>query len=375
MSYRIISADCHIDMTWMPGDLWVKNAPARMRDQVPQVRQTPDGPRWFAEEKELGVFGGLGFGFDKVQRNFSKHVERMFQAGFYEGGPHPTTPALRLKDQEIDGIDAEVMYGILGIGLRMQDRELIQTVYEIYNDWAADFCKSNPQRFVGLACIPSRDPAAAAGELRRAARLGLKGADFAVSTAAYPIWHGAWDPLWEAAQECRMPISFHTTGYPAREPSDEAMKKDYDLRYRATRTTMFQIVAAEFLASIVFSGALERYPGMKFVLGECGASWIPYVLGRMDEEYEDQFQHLNFSLKPSEYWRRQGYTTFQHETTIADVAHLVGEDNIIWGSDYPHPDGIWPDSLKVIEEDLSRLDTRARRKITCENAGKLYGLM
>ena len=93
MSYRIISADCHIDMTWMPGDLWVKNAPARMRDQVPQVRQTPDGPRWFAEEKELGVFGGLGFGFDKVQRNFSKHVERMFQAGFYEGGPHPTTPA------------------------------------------------------------------------------------------------------------------------------------------------------------------------------------------------------------------------------------------------------------------------------------------
>ena len=85
MSYRIISADCHIDMTWMPGDLWVKNAPARFRDQVPQVRQTPDGPRWYAEEKELGVFGGLGFGFDRVQRNFSKHVERMFEAGFYEG--------------------------------------------------------------------------------------------------------------------------------------------------------------------------------------------------------------------------------------------------------------------------------------------------
>jgi predicted TIM-barrel fold metal-dependent hydrolase len=114
---------------------------------------------------------------------------------------------------------------------------------------------------------------------------------------------------------------------------------------------------------------------MKFVLGECGASWIPYVLGRMDEEYDDQFRHLNFSLKPSEYWRRQGYTTFQHETTLADVAHLVGEDTIIWGSDYPHPDGIWPDSLKVIEADLGRLDARMRRKITCENAGKLYGLM
>src|SRR5437867_4655962 len=116
MSDRIISADCHIDMTWMPGDLWVKNGPAKFRDRVPQVRQTDDGPRWFAEEKELGVYGGLGFGFDRVQRGFSKHVERMFEVGFYEGGPHPTTPALRLKDQDIDGVDAEVMYGILGIG-------------------------------------------------------------------------------------------------------------------------------------------------------------------------------------------------------------------------------------------------------------------
>ncbi|HYS18514.1 MAG TPA: amidohydrolase family protein, partial [Candidatus Binatia bacterium] len=235
MSYRIISADCHIDMTWMPGDLWVKNAPAKFRDRVPQVRQTDDGPRWFAEGKELGVYGGLGFGFDRVQRGFSKHVERMFDVGFYEGGPHPTTPDLRLKDQDLDGIDAEVMYGILGIGLRMQDRELIQAVYEVYNSWAADFCKTNPRRFVGLACIPNHDPAAAAKELRRAAALGLKGADFAVSTAEFPIWHGAWDPLWEAAQECRMAISFHTTGYPVREPADDAMKQEYDLRYRATR--------------------------------------------------------------------------------------------------------------------------------------------
>src|SRR5262249_45615675 len=218
MSYRIISADCHIDMTWMPGDVGVKTGPARMREQVRQVRKTSDGARWFAEEKELGVFGGLGFGFDKVQRNFSKHVERMFQAGFYEGGPHPTTPELRLKDQEIDGIDAEGMYGILGAGMRMQDRELIQTVYEIYNDWAASSWQSHPPRFVALACIPNPDPEAAARELRRAARLDLKGADFAAGPASRPIYHGAWDPLWEAVQECRMPISFHTVGYPVREP-------------------------------------------------------------------------------------------------------------------------------------------------------------
>ena len=114
---------------------------------------------------------------------------------------------------------------------------------------------------------------------------------------------------------------------------------------------------------------------MKFVLGECGAGWIPYVLGRMEEEYGEQFRHLNFSLKPSGYWNRQGYTGFQHEPGVADVVRQVGEDNIIWGSDYPHPDGIWPDSLKWIEQDLGTLDERARRKVTCENAGKLDGLL
>jgi uncharacterized protein len=196
-----------------------------------------------------------------------------------------------------------------------------------------------------------------------------------VSTAAYPIWHGAWDPLWQAAQECRMPISFHTTGYPAREPSDEAMKKEYDLRYRATRTTMFQIVAAEFLASIVFSGALDRFPQFKFVLGEAGVTWLPYILDRMDEEYEDRYYQLNLSMKPSELWRRQGYSTYQHEPSVAVMIPLIGEDNIMWGSDYPHPDGIWPDSQKWISQDLGSVGAAVQRKILCENAGKLYGLL
>ena len=375
MSYRVISADCHIDMTWMPGNLWTENAPAKFRQQVPQVRETPEGPKWYAEDKELGVFGGLGFGFDRVQRGYSKHVDKMFEVGFYEGGPHPTTTSLRLKDQELDGIDAEVMYGILGIGMRINDVELRQVTYAIYNDWAAGFVKTNPKRFVALACVPNHDPRAAAAELRRAAKLGLKGADFGVSNAVYPIWHGAWDPLWEAAQECEMPISFHTTGSTVREPSDDAMKKEYELRWRATRTTMFQIGAAEFLASIVFSGALCRFPGFKFVLGEAGVTWLPYILDRMDEEYEDRYYPLALSMKPSELWRRQGYSTYQREPSIGAMIPLIGEDTIMWGSDYPHPDGIWPDSQKWIEKDLSGVSPDVQRKIVCENAGKLYGLM
>ena len=376
MDYRVISGDGHIDLEWLPHDLFVSNVPAKWRDRAPHVVETVEGKSWVAEGKGLTSFAfGGPVNFRPPERGVSVHIDRMHDAGFFDGKSHPTSPGLRLRDQELDGVDAEVIYGVLGMGTFVEDRWLLTTVYEIYNTWVAEFCKSNPSRFAALACLPNDDPRSAVDELRRAAQLGLRGADFAVSTASKPIWHRDWDPLWAAVEECNMPISFHTTGVAVRAPSDERMAMEYETPYRATEIVAFQIAGAEVLAGIVFSGALERHPAMKFVLGECGVGWIPYVLGRMDQEYENHFGALNFSLKPSEYWRRQGYTTFQNESTVAEAVHVVGEDNILWGSDYPHPDGIWPDSMEHIQRDLGHLDPRVRRKITCENAGKLYGFM
>ena len=376
MEYKVISGDGHIDLRWLPHDLFVSNAPAKWKEQAPRVVATKEGKRWFSGEKDL-VIGPLGE-IAKVElpkAGASKRFDRMAEFGFYEGGPHPTTPGLRLKDQDTDGIDAEVIYGILGMGMVLDDMDLRRVVYEVYNTWVADFCKASPERLVALACIPNDDPQAAAAELRRSAKLGLKGAEFAISTAVKPIWHRDWDPLWAAADECNMPIAFHSTGFLVREPSDEQMYKDYYSQYRATYLTAFQLAGSEYLAAMIFSGALERYPGLKFVLGECGVGWIPYVLVRMDQEYDEYFSHLNLPLKPSEYWRRQGYTTFQNEDLTAETVARAGEDNVIWGSDYPHSDGLWPDSLKIIEESLGKLDERLHRKITCENAGRLYGLV
>src|SRR5206468_12548195 len=106
-----------------------------------------------------------------------------------------------------------------------------------------------------------------------------------------------------------------------------------------------------------------------------GVTWIPYILDRMDEEYEDRYYQLNLSMKPSELWRRQGVSTYQHEPSVAVMIPLIGEENVMWGSDYPHPDGIWPDSQKWISQDLGSVSPVVQRKILCENAGKLYGLL
>ena len=160
-----------------------------------------------------------------------------------------------------------------------------------------------------------------------------------------------------------------------REPADEAMAKEYDLRYRATRTTMFQISAAEFLASIVFSGALDRFPGFKFVLGEAGVGWLPYILDRMDEEYEDRYYQLASVDEAERALAPPGLLDVPARAVGGAMIPLIGEDTIMWGSDYPHPDGIWPDSQKWIAEDLAGVSPAVQRKIVCENAGKLYGLL
>ena len=109
MEYKRVSGDSHIDLSWLPGDLFIDNAPAHLKDEVPRVVDTEDGPRWVAEGTELGVAGGLGFAFTAPRRGLRYRIDRMYDVGYYEGRvPIPSTPNLRLKDMEMDGVDAEV---------------------------------------------------------------------------------------------------------------------------------------------------------------------------------------------------------------------------------------------------------------------------
>jgi predicted TIM-barrel fold metal-dependent hydrolase len=130
----------------------------------------------------------------------------------------------------------------------------------------------------------------------------------------------------------------------------------------------------EVLVSLLASGACEKYPDFNFVLGESGVTWLPYVFDRLDTEYEDRARELGFSLRPSDYFRRQGYVTYQQDQYLEPIIPLIGEDNIIWGADYPHPDCIWPDSQKTLDKNLGALPAHIRRKITHDNAAKLYRL-
>jgi predicted TIM-barrel fold metal-dependent hydrolase len=381
MAYDLISGDNHIDLTYCPPDLWSEAAPGKWKLLAPRTEELDDGLHWFVEAQDKGMWNGVGPGFLKYQQGSFKHVDEMRAAGFewdYRRGarPRPTTPELRIADLDRDGLDAEIVYGCLMINEMINDPQLRNWCDAIYNDWVADFARrADPRRVFPLAIIPNHDPEAAAAEVRRCAKLGLKGGDLAFKRMTPPLWHKEWDALWQAAAECHFPISFHSTGFKAlRAPDNPQMEKEYFTQYRLVRSALFQLDTMEVLVSVLASGACERFPDFKFVLGESGVTWLPYVFDRLDTEYEDRAQSLGFKMKPSDYFRRQGYVTYQQDKYLEPIVPLIGEDNIIWGADYPHPDCLWPESAKILNENLAGFSPAVRRKITKENVQRLYGL-
>ena len=381
MQYHLVSGDNHIDLTYCPPDLWSSQAPAKWKLLVPRAEELDDGLHWFVEGQEKGMWNGVGPGFLAYHKGVFGHIDEMKEHGFewdYQRGaqPRPTTPELRLADLDKDGVDAEIVYGCLLVNDLIPDGERRAWAYKVYNDWVADFAKrSDPNRVFPLAVIPNNDPLEAAAEVRRCAKMGLRGGDLPIKRMVVPLFHHDWYPVWEAASECHFPISFHSTGFKGlRNPDTPEMEAEYKTEWRLLRSAMFQLDGMEALVSMIVSGACEAYPDLRFVLGESGVTWIPYILDRLDTEYEDRARDLGFSMKPSDYFRRNGVTTYQQDQYIAPIIPLVGEDNIIWGADYPHPDCIWPESRQHIEANLGNLSESLRQKIVCDNVVKLYNL-
>jgi predicted TIM-barrel fold metal-dependent hydrolase len=137
----------------------------------------------------------------------------------------------------------------------------------------------------------------------------------------------------------------------------------------------FQMTLATILTDLMGAAVFERFPNIRMVLGESGIGWIPYVIDRMDFEYKDQYQDLKLKKLPSEYWRNQCRATFQYDRVGTKLIEDMGVETLMWGSDFPHPDGVWPESKKYIDDQFKHLPPDIVYKMTCENAGKFYGLI
>ncbi len=363
MRYEMISADCHLDLCWLPPDLFTSKASTALKERMPYTKEGPRGPAWVTNKgASLGLACGMGSAGREYIPGRIHRSDRMASTGLYEDGKRGirrvTDPELRLKDQDRDGVQAEVLYGVLGTTGRMNDPEAAVEVLRIYNEWLADFCSTYPDRYAGLASIPNHPLEAAIAEVERVVKRGaLRGLDIANSSDLKPLWDPYWNPLWDVIDGCGLPLHFHTVGGytpdhirkiimigsdPSRANAPDAPKVELPVARSAfaSNITQFQMNMSNILTSMIFSGVFERYPRMKLVLGESGIGWIPYVLWRMDAEWEDQFKDLSLTMPPSEYWKRQcwaGKTARSFQRTITrGSSTAVGVGRSPWPA---RPDG------------------------------------
>jgi predicted TIM-barrel fold metal-dependent hydrolase len=352
----LISADDHLDIHAMPPDAWA-GLPKEWRERGPHVEETTDGPWWFCDGQRVSPSGRKETGFIAA----------------HDHGLRPGQARTRLEDMDRDGVRAQVVYGPLCTQLQVSDGALHEQVARVYNDWAAEFQREAAGRLILLPTIPSHDPQIARRELERCAALGHRGAIVSDTVGrGKPLFAPEWTGFWDAAQDIGIPIHVHLS--PGGLHSLTPRLGSWEM---PAAVAVVPMQLDETLAGLIFSGILEKRPRVKFVMGEAGLGWIPYVIERLDHElhkYGSKIRDHKIQMLPSEIFARQVFTTYEDEGLGVELIPRIGVDNVMWASDYPHGDSTWPHSRKALAESpLAQHGADVLRKVTCENAARVYG--
>jgi uncharacterized protein len=357
VDWPLYSCDDHLDMWALPPDLWTSRLPHADRDRAPQVVDRNGVPTWVVGDSVLGISGLPTSGSNSA----------LSRGGIDADGLRPSKPDLRLLDMDRDGLYASVIYGPAVLGLPIADNELKASCWRAWNDFAIEFNSYEPARLSVLPVLPTHSPEAAAAELQRVAAAGHRGA--LMYCFEFDCGDPEWDRVWATSAETGLPISFHIGGGVSTipmEPNGWA---------HLAFSTVVAMQLCEPLATMIFCGALERNPGMRLVMAEAGLGWLPYFVNRMDASAAKRpGVAKDYQLKsvPSEIFRQQVFITFEEEAHGSTYIDLLGADNFMWASDFPHGDSTFPESRAAIEASFDSLSEADCRKITADNCRTLY---
>ena len=368
MSERIVSADSHVNP---PRDLWVRNVPSKFKERAPRVESTPQGDFWIVDSEISGAIG-LDSSAGRKPEEFKPHglTYKDMRPGAYD-------PKARLEDMDLDGVDAEVLYFGGPVTQYATDPELRMYVVRTYNDWMLELSKAAPRRLVGLGHVPLVDLDEGMAELKRIAKMGLKGFHvdpFPDERGAKALWDPAYEPFWSLVEETGLPMSFHIVG--PRKANVREVFMNPTPGVKETFIAIAPISICEVVSTLTFTGILERHPKLHYVLVESGIGWIPYFLERMDQTFAKHrfWTKSVIKEKPSFYWYRQGHATFIQDLAGVAERHRAGLRNIMWSTDYPHSDSTWPKSREALAEHFKDVPDAERALIAGGNCSALYGL-
>jgi predicted TIM-barrel fold metal-dependent hydrolase len=380
----VVDADSH----WSePADLFTKRAPAHLKDRVPH-HEVIDGKRqWVMDGVPIGMAGsGAVIGRDgkKAPSEIGLHEWHVEDAhkGAYD-------PEARLQVLDDFGIDAQVIFpstiGLGGQGLgQIADQDLCRISVEIYNDGMAEIQADSGNRLLPMPLMPAWDIDLAISEAKRVAGLGVRGVNMTSDPqdlGAPDLADRAWDPFWATCAEHQLPVHFHIgasiTGmtfygqyfWPSQTEGTKL----------AIGGSLLFIGNARVVTNLILAGIFDRHPDLKCVSVESGVGWIPFILETLDYEmYENAPADLaKLKKQPSEYFRSNLYATFWFERNgdkLQQLVDAVGEDNILFETDFPHPTCLYPNPLETVAEKMATITDTARLKILGENGRALYRL-
>lgn len=361
-----ISADSHIVE---PVELF---APLEKRfgDQAPRVRVVDParGPQLDLGNGQLGI--GIS-GFFMVNVDFSKpEAKELLRKGYDLARPGVYDVNERLKDQDIDGIDAEVLYpSVLFNVYQIENLDIVKATFATYNDWTADYCKSAPKRLFGLACVQLYDLDEAIQEMHRAKKLGHVGLCIPATAPPNRPYSDPWyDKFWRAAEEAEMPLTMHV--FTGATPNHGLPHKEagYALAFAGVMFTV---------ADIIKSGVCERFSNLKFVITEFETGWVAMMLKRLDWTYKRSggaSTNPAIPQTPSFYWKRNFLVTFEDDDIGIKTRDIIGPETLLWGNDYPHGDSVFPESQGVLTRILNECTPEERYQMTVKNVVELHHL-
>ncbi|HWW65659.1 MAG TPA: amidohydrolase family protein [Sphingomonadaceae bacterium] len=376
MGNPLVSCDDHLDLNMLPADLWEKWLPDPLKDRAPHIEVRDDKAMWVCEGDVWGSWAGRASAEEGPKMNLNAYD----RGGIADQTQRRAgTAELRLADMDRDGVYAQLIFGPV-TSINHKDTELRDACYTAYNDWLADFCSAAPDRLLGVAMLPE-DPESAFAEFNRlAAKHCFRQVNLQIAACETPIYDERWAPLLTAVEESGLVLSFHVVVFlGGRGPNPARGKPAGALVHAKSFVEQFIDPFVDLFAW----GVLEKHPRLRIVFGESGVGWLPWLIEELDyrhwrlweaKDYWAERGGIPLVHKPSELFKRQVYATFQESPTAIRLLDFYGSNNLLWASDYPHPDSVWPNSHAAIERQMGHLPGDIVRQLTFGNAARLYGL-
>ena len=370
---KLISADSHVVE---PPDLWDSRIDAPFRDRRPRMYLDGDVHRWIAD-KDINV-GSVGAP-SQAGRRFEDPDSLTIEAPFQDTPEAAYDPHARVKAMAVDGVIGEVTYPTIAVRLIETDidSDLMSACFRAMNDWMAEFCSAYPNSIKGSGIINVDDMDDALAEMERCAKLGL-------ASIAIPAYPGEgrtydlprYDRFWALAQDLGIPLAMHSGSYRPGPGVIGSFANDITVGGTSSFRASEDYWPRRAIGDMMFSGVFERFPGLTIGAVEFELGWAAYFIQQMDRHYEEHRYVKEIRYKgdalPGDFFRRNVFVTFQEDIAGIATRHVVGVDNILWSSDYPHTESTWPNSLPVLRKLLADVPQDEAEKMAFRNSARIY---